>query len=157
MNYVCWFFDGWGLFFFIHTIFSSHSVLRNLCKTTSEMKQRTFLSFIYFIVLIGNWWRPKERGISIIVFKTLTLLRDVAYLYNLFLQAFGIILNHWVSLNLKFPCLRILYCISADTVLDALIRNFFQITLWSFLDFCYCFLTLINIQGKQLMKEILPS
>lgn len=62
------------------------------------------------------------------------LLRDDAYLYSLFLQAFGIILNHLKYKVLLHEDFIIKYHISADTALDALIRNSFQITLRSFLE-----------------------
>lgn len=150
LNYICCIFDVWGLFFFIHSIFQPH-YSKKLVEDYSgnEIEDFFFFNFSYFLVLICNWWRPKQRGISITVFKIMKLLRNVTCLYNLILEAFGIILNHWVSLNLKFPCMRILikYCIS-DTVLDALIRNSLQIALWSFLVYRYYFLTLGNIQGK---------
>lgn len=58
-------------------------------------------------------------------FKTMKLLRDDAYLYKLLLQAFGVILNHLKYRVLLHEDFTIKYHISAGTVLDAFIRNFF--------------------------------
>lgn len=46
------------------------------------------------------------------------------------------------------------YSLCADTVLDIVIINFFWITLQQLLGFCYCFLTLINIQCNWNSYEI---